>query len=210
MNFSRALPLVAGAGALVAVGAGFVVAADHLDPSPRVGASVGDAADIADIYAWNTDTADNDGNVVLAMTFAGPLATSDFTGDPDVLYTLHIDGADAMLDPDVSINVRFAQDSDGRWGVQFMGIPGTSGPVEGPVGSIIELGGASAYAGVREDPFFFDLTGFQNTLMTGDLAFDPSRDFFAGGNVSAIVIEIPARALPDVGPYQIWGTTGRI
>ncbi len=106
--------------------------------------------------------------------------------------------------------MRFAQDGDGKWGAQFTGIPGTDGPVVGAVGSTIDLGGAQAYTGVREDPFFFDLEGFQNTLMTGTLSFDPTRDSFAGANVSSIVVEIPLRSLPGSGPYHFWGTTGRI
>lgn len=210
MKFGRLFGLLASAGVIAVGSAGWLLAADHLDPSPRVGGAVGDAADIADIYAWNTDTVANNGNLVLAMTFAGPLPGAGFTGDPDVLYGIHVDHGDNDLDPDVDIWVRFAQDSDGNWGVQFTGIPGTDGPVEGKVGGIIELGGASAFAGVREDPFFFDLQGFRDTLMTGTLSFNPARDFFAGANVSAIVVELPLRALPGSGPYQIWGTTGRI
>ncbi len=206
---------------LQVVGAVFVVgslltagpiaqAADHLDPSPRVGNPIGNAADIADVYAWNTDTAANGGNLVLAMTFAGPVPQNTFTGDRDVLYGIHIDSADAAFDPDVDIWVRFAQDSKGNWGYQIEGIPGASGPVIGLVGSAVDLGGAKAYCGVREDPFFFDLMGFQTTLMTGNLAFDNTRDFFAGLNVSSIIIEIPLRALPGSGPYRIWGTSARI
>ena len=209
MKSRRALSLIVGAGVLVAAGVGYVVAADHLDPSPRVGDPVGNAADIADLYAWNTDTLENNGNLVVALTYAGPIGAT-FTGDRDVLYTIEIDNNDDGLEPNASIQVRFGQDGQGRWGAQFTGIPGTDGPVVGPVGSIIDLGGASAFAGVREDPFFFDLTGFTNTVMTGTLSFDATRDFFRGGNVSAIVLEVPLRALPGDGPYQIWATTGRI
>ncbi len=209
LKSNRAFVLTASAGVLVAAAVGFVVAADHLDPSPRVGMPVGNSADIADVYAWNTGTSTLTDNIVVALTFAGPIGPT-FTGDRDVLYTIEIDNEDEMFDPNLSIRARFAQNSAGQWGVQFTGIPGTDGPVVGPVGAIIDLGGASAYAGVREDPFFFDLTGFQNTLMTGTLSFDPTRDFFAGGNVSAIVVEIPLRALPGDGPYQVWATTGRI
>jgi hypothetical protein len=182
-------------------------AADHLDPSARV--SAGDADDIADVYAWHTGDA-TDGNLVLAMTFAGPVPANTFTGDRDVLYGIHIDSADASHDADVDIWVRFAQDSEGNWGYQIEGLPGAGGPVVNRVGATTDLGGAKAFAGVREDPFFFDLMGFRETLMNGDLAFVNSRDFFAGLNVSAIVIEIPLRALAGDGPYEIWGTSSRI
>ena len=210
MKLQRLSLVVAGVGLLAVGKLDAVHAADHLDPSPRVGAPIGNSADIADIYAWNTDTSTLAGNLVVALTFAGPLNSAEFTGDPDVLYTIHIDNNDAAFDPNASIYVRFGQDSEGVWGVQFTGIPGTTGPVEGQVGSIIDLGGASVYAGVREDPFFFDLQGFLETVQTGTLNFNPDRDFFAGGNVSAIVVELPVRALPGDGPYRVWATTGRI
>jgi hypothetical protein len=196
-----------------------VEAADHLDPSARVTTTPGNTADIADVFAWHTqvDAAGTpylDGNLVVALTFAGPVAADTFPGDRDVLYGIHIDNNDAMHDPDVTIWARFGQDSEGNWGVRFDGIPGTGGPVVGRVGSIINLGGGAAYAGVREDPFFFDLQGFRDTLMTGNLAFDclggTCTDFFAGLNDAAIVVEIPLRAIPGAGPFRVWGTTGRI
>jgi hypothetical protein len=180
-------------------------AADHLDPSARV--AQGDADDIADIFAWHTGPG---GNLVVAMTFAGPVAANAFTGDRDVLYGIHIDNADASHDADVDIWVRFAQDSEGNWGYLIEGVPGAGGPIVNRIGATTDLGGAKAFCGVREDPFFFDLMGFRTTLMTGNLAFDNTRDFFAGLNDSAIVIEIPVRALPGDGPYKIWGTTSRI
>jgi hypothetical protein len=41
----------------------------------------------------------------------------------------------------------------------------------------------------------------------GTLRFNAARDFFAGKNVSAIVMEFPVRALPGSGPYHIWATS---
>ena len=68
-----------------------------------------------------------------------------------------------------------------------------------------------AWAGLREDPFFFDLTGYQETLDTGTIAFDSNRDDFAGTNVTAIVIEMDAAAAAADGTQlQIWATTGRL
>ena len=210
MKLQRFSSVVVGVVLLTASTSGALQAADHLDPSPRVGSPVGNAADIADLYAWHTSTATNAGNLVVALTFAGPVTGIDFTGDPDVIYGIHIDDDDDGFSPNASIWVRFAANSEGAWGVQFTGIPGVVGTVEGPVSTTMDLGGASVFAGVREDPFFFDLQGFMTTVQTATLSFDPTRDFFAGSNVSAIVIEIPLRALPGVGPYRVWATTGRI
>lgn len=207
---TRLLVGIAGTLALGAAAFGLTLAppadaADHLDPSPRVGDPVGQTDDIADLYAWNTA----DDNLVVALTFGGPVATDEFAGDRDVLYTIHIDDEDADVDADLEIQARFGQAADGRWGVQIENLPGAPAMFRGHVGSVIDLGGAKVYTGVREDPFFFDLQGFQETLSTGDLAFDNTRDFFAGLNVSAIVIEIPIRTLPGAGPYNVWATTAR-
>ncbi len=86
MNILKLTRAVSSAAILALGTSGLLMAADHLDPGPRVGSPIGNAADIADVYAWNTDTVANGGNLVLAMTFAGPLPGAGFTGDPDVLY----------------------------------------------------------------------------------------------------------------------------
>jgi hypothetical protein len=152
-----------------------------------------------------------------ALTFAGPVPTTEFSGDRDVLYGVHVDGADSDFLADADLWFRFGQDADGRWGIQAEGVPGTPGPVVGAVGSVTDLGGARLFAGVRDDPFFFDLVGFRSTVMSGDLMFgsltdsnNVAPDAFAGANVSAIVVEFPVRGLPGDGPYRVWATTGRI
>jgi len=70
-----------------------------------------------------------------------------------------------------------------------------------------------AWAGVRSDPFFFDLTGFIGTttfLKTGTavggdaLGKDPT-DFFLNLNTNAIVLSIPNSQLPDT--IGVWATT---
>lgn len=204
---------VAGAAAL---GAAWFVngqdarAADHNDPPARVGNAV-DAADIADLYAWHSD---DDGTLTIAMTFAGPtMPADDQTGtyDADVLYGIHIDNSgDNTANSDIW--VRFAQNDLGDWGVQLLGVPGEAGPVVGPVETEIDAdNGAKVFTGLRDDPFFFDLEGFQNTVMTGDLSFMSSRDSFAGQNVTTVVLEVPlAAALGGGTDLSIWATSSRI
>ncbi len=185
-------------------------AADHTDP-PAAFPAAGDAADIGDLYAWHDANATT---LTVVLTFAGPLPpVADQTGtyDADVLYGIHIDNNDDDI-ANHDIWVRFAQNDLGEWGLQATGLPGEAGPVEGAVET--ELSGTSAriWAGLRDDPFFFDLEGFQDTLSTGALAFDPTRDSFAGANVTAIVLEVPVSAAMggNTDPLQIWATTGEI
>ena len=180
-------------------------AADHLDPSTgRLAASTSD--DIADVYFFH-----DAGQCVAVLTYGGPaMPAADQAAviDEDVLYGIHID-EDADNTADVDIWARFGANSDGEYGVQLTNVPGASGVIEGAIETELSDGDIKAWAGLREDPFFFDLDGFTTTISTGDLAFDPTRDFFAGQNVSAIVVEF---ACSDLGSttFNVWGTSSRI
>jgi hypothetical protein len=108
--------------------------------------------------------------------------------------------------------VRFGQDKDsGEWGVQVTGLPGGDSVASGPVETVFEAGGGlQVYAGLRDDPFFFDLQGYLDTLSTGTLSFT-ATDFFTGLNVTAIVLEIKASTVAeDSEEIQVWATTGRL
>lgn len=176
-------------------------AADHLDPNDRV--TAGDAGDIGDLYAWH-----GDGTLKAVLTFAGPVAPgTDAAYSRDVLYAIHIDGADEDNEPDHTMWFRFGQDSAGAWGVLAEGVPGADADVVGAVDEVLESGSAMVFAGQRDDPFFFDLQGFQETLSMATLRFDADRDFFAGQNINAIVVEFPHAMLGFDGPYNIWATT---
>ena len=192
---------------LLAGAVGIAYAADHLDPPDRV--VLGDAADIGDLYAWAAD-----GSLNVILTFGGPLVpAADQSGayDADVLYGIHIDN-DSDNGSDIDIFARFAQNDLGDWGVQIVGLPGSTGTIVGPVEENLNDGAAVAFTGLRDDPFFFDLAGFQETLMTGTLAFDPSRDFFAGQNITALVLQMPLDTVNGLGDGNlgIWAVTARI
>lgn len=188
----------------------YLSSADHLDPPARTNPSVDEtpdvAADIADILAWHTDDA-----VIVALTFAGPQATNrPAVYDRDVLYTINISNTSPRTTPDFPIRVRFGEGSGAnQFGVQVTGLPGGR-TISGPVEQDLMLDGIKVRAGLFDDPFFFDLQGFRDTLNTGNLAFDSTRDFFAGQNLTAIVIEIPRDQIENgANPIDVWGTTSR-
>ena len=148
------------------------------------------------------------------VTFGGPggdPAAPPDGYDADVLYQIHLDNNDDQLDDHI-INVRFGQNAALAWGVQFENIPGAgSGAVSGAVDTVLDAGnGLSAEAGTFDDPFFFDLTGFSETLMTGTVSFDNTRDAFAGKNVHAVIVEMDAAAATGGGnTVHVWASTGR-
>lgn len=205
------LPTLA-ACALVFAGHRLTVAADHLDPPTRTDPAVDEpadrAADIADIYAFHTED-----DLVLALTFAGPHeADAPPTYDRDVLYSINISNAGERTDPEFRIRIRFGFDGGGNAGVQVTGLPPQAGGgLAGPVETNLERNGVLVRAGLFDDPFFFDLQGFRDTRSSGDLMFDSSRDFFAGRNDTAVVIQMP-RAFVENGDHviDIWTTTARI
>jgi hypothetical protein len=199
----------------IAISAGIVAvdrqafAADHLDPpartDPDVDKTPDKASDIADVYAWHTAT-----QVIVAVTFAGPQATTlPATYDRDVLYTINISNDANPTTPEFPIEVRFGQDGT-AYGVQMKNVPGATGPIVGPVETDLQKDGVTARAGLFDDPFFFDLQGFRATRSTGRLMFDSHRNFFAGQNLTAIVLQMPRSALENgTNPIRIWATTSR-
>lgn len=197
-------------------------AADHLDPPSRTDPMSGGTdrnADIADLFAWHQGTGAS-ATFVAVLTFSGPnapMAMQRMACDRNVLYNILIDNTgDAM--PNITISARMGQDDVGNCFVQWTGIPGTTGPVVSPAESTRTFGGARVYAGLRDDPFFFDLQGFRDTLSmaatapTGmGLRFANDRDFFAGKNSSALVVEVPLVGVTGSGTnLKVWATTSRI
>jgi len=211
------------------VGLHYSRAADHLDPPMRVDPTPGQAgtnadrnADIADLFVWHAGTGAT-ATFTAILTFAGPnapAANQAIPCDRDVLYTIHIDNTgDAM--PELNLEARLASDDTSRnCFISMRGLPGTTGTVVGRVEHTVPIaGGGQFFAGLRDDAFFFDLQGFRDTLSNGRLIntttnqpyIQNDRDFFAGKNTSAIVIELPLASVRGAGtnPLRVWATTAR-
>ena len=225
---SRAQRLAAFAAALaVGVATGLtaydiVTAADHTDGPMAAGDQ---AADIADVYSFRQGD-----NLVLAMTISNVQASPQIQLgqsilDPEVLYQFKIDDdGDAVEDLVIQAVVTgtpggqtlhvvgpVAPEVTGTMGRLVTGAPVTSVEVSTGATAITETaGGLTIFAGVRDDPFFFDLGRFSEILAGQASSFnDPGMDTFAGLNVYAIVIEVPLAALGDPADLTVWGTTSR-
>lgn len=229
MNRRRTLALVVAAG--LATAGGLAIrgsrshAADHLDPPARTDpASTMSAdrnADIADLFAWHRGTGSSQ-SLVMVLSYAGPNAPSPTQAVPcdrDVLYSIHIDNTGDAL-PEHTITARFATDSTMRnCFVRWEGLPGVSGAQIAPVEHQRTYGAVQTFVGLRDDAFFFDLQGFRETLAMAGTApagmgvrMTSDRDFFAGKNSSAIVVEVPVSAVQAMGTttLKVWATTSRI
>jgi len=210
-------------------------AADHLDAPGLTPPGGSVQTDITDVFAFRSPT--NPQNTVLALNVNGVANASEAAPGPDrpfaeaiprvessspVTYNFHVDNnGDAI--PDVNIAAGFGKprpDGSQKVQVKITGGNGHKLNVEGestPFGAtprITRKGGITAFAGRRDDPFFFDLPGFLNILGAGSLigcgsaSSHPERDFFAGRNVSSIVLELPSSLLTgDSSKIGVWGST---
>ncbi len=214
---------LAAAAALIAGVSVIARSADHAD-SPAIASDA--AADINDLYTFLSPTDAN--RLVLAMTvspFIPPTEAGTSYFSPDVLYQFKIDtNGDAI--EDMVVQVQFDQPGpDQRFTVfgpvrpAFTGSRGNMIADEATVGGRISTtpvaafesdNGVMAFAGIREDPFFFDFEQFVAVLGGSAGGFrSPGIDTFAGMNALAIVVELPISMLGGSTNLGVWATTSR-
>lgn len=180
------------------------LAADHLD-SPSVEAD--GSTDILDFYAFMTPG--DDSKITMIMTVS-PFAGADATFSDAADYTFWLSAGDDSL---YAVNCTFT-------GATFNCDAGNGIAAAGNIGMRADGDLISAWAGLADDPFFFDLLGFQNAVGANDDAkpfcvLDPdgggNGDTFAGSNVNGIVIELGTAAfVADDDPVlAVWVTTSR-
>ncbi len=191
--------------------------ADHKD-SPSVEGDAG--ADITDVYAFRSPT--NANNLVVALN-VNPLtppsanAATNFASGVD--YRIHVDN-NGDLTADATVVVKFTGNDFTVTGLGNTPITGKVTPA-GTAPMVTDAGGIKIFAGLRDDPFFFDLTGFKSFTSAPYTPASGLRqsgqtpaDTFAGTNVSAIVIELPITALTgaanaNTGTIKAWTSTAR-
>ena len=116
-------------------------------------------------------------------------------------YEFQIDN-DGDSVPDVTYSATFGPSAGGNQTVAFSrngGVAsiGTTGIAFPTTSNNGELNGGNVLAGRFDDPFFFDLMGFQDGFaFTGD-------DAFAGADVSAIVFEVPSSEITSAGSTAV-------
>lgn len=166
-------------------------AADHLD-GPAV--SNDPSADINDLYAFVNPN--NPDELILAMTVM-PLATeqSRFSNVVDYQFNIQNTASGAVA---ATIACRFR----GKAVV-------CDGPNDlhaaGKVGKVNDGDGMRVFAGLRDDPFFFDLLAYLDTVATVSPQFtNPGQDFFEGLNTLSIVIGVNSQWLINEGESSVF------
>jgi hypothetical protein len=216
MPAKRTLGLLGTALVVLVVGAAPIVssAADHLDaPSLgtlSAGAIQGDR-DINDVYVFQGSNASR---TVLAMTVSpaagllGPLAFGS-----NVRYTINVDNSGDNV-ADIAYVARFGAPGSGPGPKQSVTVTRNGQTIAGGKtdNTVRVAGRGKLFAGLRSDPFFFDLLGFRGTLglgpATNTLCDATPTDFFADLNTLAIILEVPDTALG--GKIGVWATTEQL
>ena len=223
-----------------------VRAADHRDSPVVDGAPEGDITDVFAFLDPNDKT-----RVVFAMgvnPFAVPAVPSSYRFSTGFLYQFKIDTTGDYVEDSViqvtfkdaatvsaaaqSIHVRIGAPDPGSTGAVNTLMTNEAIDVTGPVNTVINSNGIQVFAGLRDDPFTFDVGQFFRIQAgtsqlfravpaspLGPLTGRPigangqsGIDGFAGFNASYIIVSVP---LSDLRPgefqnkgniYNIWGT----
>jgi len=204
-----------------------MTAADHAEAT-LVAADPG--ADIADVFAF-LDPNDNS-KVVLAMDVEGFVVPSEALNlssfAPDVTFRFEIEnqgGPRAEHTIDVTFSPQTSRSTPQTATIKLPNGSRFTAPTTlstqntnpNPFTITTDPGsGASFFAGLTDDPFFFDIVGF-NRFVGSVLASSPdvtrlarNRDSFAGYSIHMIALSVPATMLRGTTNNACFGTTGPV
>lgn len=181
-------------------------AADHGDAP---GVRLANRLDINDVYAFQSPATPAN-SVIIVTTNPASGILSPTTFDPDGSYEIVIDqNGDAK--PDIVFTAKFKKPT--VTGVQKVTLSRTVGNkttviARGTTGTEIDVtGGGKFEASVFDDPFFFDLIAFRNSLGFNSAG---GTNFFRGLNTNAMVLELPSTALNGTtSNIGVWARTKR-
>ncbi len=183
-------------------------AADHLDAP---GAQADPAADINDVYVFRSKdpAAGGTARTVFVMTLV-PLATntSRFSDKVDYEFRIQENGGSGTFT--IKCNADAAS-------VQKITCTAPGGASKSVELNVVDPGDAAnddirVFAGLRDDPFFFDLDAFKAVTSTGDptqLIDQQGTDFFAGKNTLAIVVDVKNSLFGAASNLKVHAVTTR-
>ncbi len=166
--------------------------------------------DICDIYAFQKPKDVNKSVLVLNVNPVAPTYGDSFSSE--AVYELKVDtNGDAVAD--IAYRFMFSPKEDGMQKAKVLRVSGEQAKGNGNDGEVIfqdvpvafaeeatiaDAGEYRFFAGMRSDPFFFDLEGVKNGMQfTG-------ADTFMDKNVFSIVLEMPNIALGNNPKLGIW------
>ena len=207
---------------LLAIAGYFTIAADHID-APAV---AGGTSDITDFYAFEGENGSSIAFVANVQGLIAPGNTGAAAFDENVMIEFNIDNDGDMVE-DLVIQ---AIPRNGR--MYFFGpiAPNATGTASTamtnaaqtdvqitPYGDAPKVGvntqtGTKAFAGPRDDPFFFDFVQYGEIIagnMPGGFDSATAADTFAGSNVMSVVVEVNKGLIGASGTINTWVETKR-
>ena len=203
----------------LALGGGILWASDHAD-SPTV---KGKSTDITDLYVFQSPT--NSDNMVFVGNVQGlmsPATTATAAFDENTLIEFKIDNTGDNVE-DLVIQCVYKGGKMYIYGPVKPATTGLSSTIVGNAAVVVPVtgygaspviatstSGIQAFAGPRDDPFFFDLDQFHAIVGGTATGFNnPGKDTFAGTNVMSVVIELPKAMLKSTGKIGVWLRTSQ-
>jgi hypothetical protein len=191
--------------------------ADHLDAPGLTSPAMDTRVDITDIYAFQKPGDPKRSVLILNVNPLAPTHANEFRSD--AVYELLVD-TDGDAEAERAFRIRFSHKRNGKQTarVTTAQIKGEleDGHLHGKEKELVDDApvsfgsapkvtngkeGTRFFAGIRSDPFFFDLLGFLNGFkFTG-------ADFFADKNVFGIALEVPNKLLGKNSKIGVWART---
>lgn len=189
-----------GSAALLVTATG-ALAADHRD-APAIRDDP--AADINDIYTFMNP---NDANELIIVYTMFPFADESSRFSDAVSYNLFLEN---NANPPQQFKIACVSSA-----TQLVTCSGPNGlSASAQLGQTGGGNGFRLFAGLRDDPFFFDLEAFQQTQATLTPQFrTPGINTFAGANTLSIVLGLDRGSVTNnfTAPVlKIWGNTERL
>lgn len=181
--------------------ASWALAADHIDAP----AAIADpTADITDLYTWMDQA-----NVVFALNVT-PLAAPGAKFSDKVQYVIHTESSAkfGMAGEKTDIIVTF--DANQKASVWVGEKEYVTGDASATAGLASADGKFKVFAGMRDDPFFFNLAGFKDTIKTVEgaapsLTFDPAGCPAVDAATSGLLVKklsTDPDSVPAAGPAK--------
>jgi hypothetical protein len=211
--------IIAAAAMAIALGGGILWASDHND-APNVAHKSDDITDLYVFQGANTNNLVFVGNV---QGLLSPAASATASFDPNTIIEFKIDNTGDNVE-DLVIQCVYNNGKMYIYGPVKPVQTGTTSTVVGTAAVVVPVtpygastpivatsaSGIMAFAGPRDDPFFFDLDQFHK--ITGGTATgfnNPGTDTFAGTNVMSVVVEVPKSLLNSTGKLGVWLRTAQ-
>ena len=198
----------------VTLGGGILWASDHAD-APKV---TGKSTDITDLYVFQGANASNLVFVGNVQGLLSPTQSQSATFDENTMIEFKIDNTGDNVE-DLVIQCVYKGGKMYIYGPVKPANTGLSSTVVGTASVIVPVttyagsasptvvttNGITAFAGPRDDPFFFDLNQFHKITGGTATSFLPTGvDTFAGTNVMSVVVEVPKSLLGGTGKLGVW------